>query len=118
MDVKDKLAAVDRYVEAFDKADIDIIKAIYAQNATVEDPVGTEPHVGIEAICTFYEGALASGAKLALTGTPRCAGNAVAFNFQVSMPGMTINVIDVFEFDDTGKVMSMKAYWGPDDLVS
>ncbi|MCL4104157.1 UNVERIFIED_CONTAM: hypothetical protein GTU68_035019 [Idotea baltica] len=118
MEVKDKIAAVNKYVEAFDKADIEIIKDIYAVDATVEDPVGTDPHMGIEAICAFYEGALASGAKLELTGTPRCAGNAVAFTFQVSMPGMTINVFDVFEFNTVGKVVSMKAYWGPDDLIA
>ena len=118
METSDKIAAVHKYVEAFDKADLDIIREIYADDATVEDPVGTEAHVGLEAVCAFYEGALASGAKLALTGTPRCAGNTVAFPFQVQMPGMTIDVIDVFEFDENGKVNSMKAYWGPENLAS
>ena len=118
METKDKLAAVDRYIEAFEKADIAIIKEIYASNAIVEDPVGTDVHNGIDAVCKFYEGALASGAKLAPTGTPRCAGNAVAFPFQVTIPGMTIDVIDVFEFDDNGKVASMKAYWGPENLIA
>ncbi|HBQ39884.1 MAG TPA: Nuclear transport factor 2, partial [Halieaceae bacterium] len=26
------------------------------------------------------------------------------------------DVIDVFEFNDEGKISSMKAYWGPDNL--
>lgn len=118
MEIKDKIAAVDMYIEAFEKADIEIIKEIYASNAIVEDPVGSDVHDGIDAICKFYEGALASGAKLVPTGTPRCAGNAVAFPFQATMPGMTIDIIDVFEFDDKGKVVSMKAYWGPENLVA
>lgn len=118
MEVSDKIAAVHRYVEAFDKQDMDIIRDIYADDAVVEDPVGTDPHVGIEAVCAFYEGALTSGAKLALTGTPRCSGNAVAFPFQVRMPGMHIEIVDVFEFNDAGKVVSMKAYWGPENMVS
>ena len=118
MDAKDKIKTVEKYVEAFDKGDIAIIRDIYTANATVEDPVGTDIHNGIEAICTFYEGALASGAKLVLSGTPRCAGNAVAFPFQVTMPGMAIDVIDVFEFDEAIKVVSMKAYWGPENLTS
>lgn len=116
MEIADKLAMVDLYVEAFDKADMDIIRQIYADDAIVEDPVGTPIHKGIEAVCAFYEGALASGAKLALTGTPRCAGNAVAFPFKVEMPGMNIEIIDVFEFNDAGKVASMKAYWGPENM--
>jgi len=116
MDAKDKIKAVEKYIEAFANTDIEIIRGMYASNARVEDPVGTPVHEGLEAICSFYEGALKSGAKLALTGTPRCAGNAVAFPFQVEMPGMVIDVIDVFEFDEQGKVASMKAYWGPENI--
>jgi steroid delta-isomerase len=118
MEASDKIAMVNRYVEAFDKADLDIIRDIYSVDARVEDPVGTDVHDGIEAVCAFYEGALASGAKLILTGEPRCAGNAVAFPFQVQMPGMAIDVIDIFEFDHAGKVNSMKAYWGSENIKS
>jgi steroid delta-isomerase len=118
MEANDKIAAVHKYVEAFAKADMDIIREIYAVNARVEDPVGTEPHEGIDAICAFYEGALASGAKLALTGEPRCAGNAVAFPFQAQTAGFTLDIIDVFEFDEQGKVNSMKAYWGAENMKS
>jgi steroid delta-isomerase len=118
MEASDKIAMVHRYVEAFDKADIDIIREIYSVDARVEDPVGTDVHDGIEAVCAFYEGALASGAKLALSGEPRCAGNAVAFPFQVQMPGMTIDVVDIFEFNHEAKVNSMKAYWGPENIKS
>ncbi len=117
MENTDKIAAVHRYVEAFEKGDIDIIKGIFAADARVEDPVGSEAHDGIEAVCAFYEGAFGMGAKLALTGNPRCAGNAVAFPFQVLIPGMTLEVIDVFEFDDQGRVRSMKAYWGPENNI-
>jgi steroid delta-isomerase len=116
MEAQDKIRAVELYVEAFANTDIDIIRRMYADNATVEDPVGTPVHQGLDAICTFYEGALKAGAKLALTGKPRCAGNAVAFPFQVTMPGLVIDVIDVFEFDKDGKVVSMKAYWGPENM--
>ena len=116
MEPSDKIRVVEQYVEAFANTDMDIIRGMYASNARVEDPVGTPVHEGLDAICTFYEGALKSGAKLALTGTPRCTGNAVAFPFQVTMPGMVIDIIDVFEFDGDGKVASMKAYWGPENI--
>ena len=118
METSDKIAMVHKYVEAFDKADLNVIREIYSTDARVEDPVGTDVHDGIEAVCAFYEGALASGAKLALTGEPRCSGNAVAFPFQVQMPGMTVDIIDVFEFNQQGKVNSMKAYWGPENMKS
>ena len=116
MEAKEKIAVVHRYVEAFEKADMEIIREIYAADARVEDPVGTDAHLGIAAICAFYEGALASGAKLSLTGEPRCAGNAVAFPFQAQSSGITVDIIDVFEFDEQGKVSSMKAYWGAENM--
>ncbi|WP_035526537.1 nuclear transport factor 2 family protein [Haliea salexigens] len=116
MDNADKIAMVERYVQAFEKGDVEIIRSMYAQDAVVEDPVGTDAHHGLDAICAFYQGALGAGAKLRLSGQARCAGNAVAFPFHVVMPGMQIDVIDVFEFNDEGKISSMKAYWGPDNL--
>ena len=117
MEAAEKIKIVERYIEAFDTCDINVIRDIYADNATVEDPVGTPEHQGMEAVCAFYEGVLTSGAKLALTGKPCCAGNAVAFSFTVSMPGMLVNIIDVFEFDAQGKISSMKAYWGPENMA-
>ena len=118
MEAADKIKVVEQYIEAFATGDIGIIQKIYASNARVEDPVGTPVHDGLEAVCAFYEGALKSGATLALTGQPRCAGNSVAFPFQACMPGMTVDIIDVFEFDHEGKVNNMKAYWGPENMTS
>jgi steroid delta-isomerase len=117
MEVEDKIAAVHKYVEAFDKSDPGIIRELYAEDAVVEDPVGTDPHVGMEAIMGFYEPSLQSGAKLELTGIPRCTGNAVAFPFRAVVGEMKIEIIDVFEFNEDGKVTSMKAYWGPENTI-
>ena len=118
MEVSDKINAVHRYVEAFATQDINIIKDLFAADARVEDPVGTDLHEGIEAICAFYENALSSGAKLKLTGDVRCAGTAAAFPFQVLMGDSTIDIIDVFYFNDDGTIIDMKAYWGPENFKS
>lgn len=107
---------VNNYVEAFEKADMDLIRAIYADDATVEDPVGSEPIQGIEAICEFYTQGFAAGAKLSLTQPIRVAGNSVAFAFAVKLGDMTINPIDVFEVNAAGKVQRMRAYWGPQNM--
>lgn len=107
---------VARYAEAFEKADLGIIEDIYAADATLEDPCGTPPAVGIEAIKGFYKRAFDMGVKLVLDGKPRCAGNSVAFNFHVEMPGLKISPIDVFELNADGKVQSMKAYWSDDNM--
>ena len=118
MNTNEKIAVVNRYIEAFDKADLKLIKELYANDATVEDPVGSDVLNGIEAICQFYQSALDLGPKLTLTGTPRCVGNAVAFPFVSDVTGMKIEIIDVFEFDAEGKIKAMRAYWGPENFES
>jgi steroid delta-isomerase len=107
---------VAQYIEAFDKADINIIQTMFAEDATVEDPVGTPVRKGLSAITEFYQGAFGAGAKLTLNGKPRCAGNSVAFSFDVLIGDMKISPIDVFVLNESGKVVSMKAYWGPENM--
>ncbi|MCY1417293.1 Steroid Delta-isomerase [compost metagenome] len=107
-----------RYVELVDAGDIDGIVALYAENAVIEDPVGSPPIAGIEAIDRFYrEGLGQSDASAQLTGPVRVAGNncgAMPFRVDLTWNGepSTIHVIDVMEFDDDGRIRSMKAYWG------
>ena len=117
MQAADKIAVVEKYIQAFANNDMNLIKDIYAEDATVEDPVGSEVRHGIAAIVEFYQQAFGAGAKLELTGPARCAGHAVAFPFCVNVPGMKIHAIDVFEFNSGGKVVSMKAYWGPENIT-
>ncbi len=118
MQAAEKIAVVEKYVRAFVNTDLNLIREIYAETATVEDPVGSEVHRGIDAVLEFYKQGMSAGAKLELTGAPRCAGNAVAFPFCCRAGGMKIDVIDVFEFDSAGKVISMKAYWGPENVTA
>ena len=108
--------AVAQYIEAFDKGDLNIIANLFAENATVEDPVGTPQHIGIEAIKAFYKSAFDMGVKLELNGKPRCAGNSVAFSFDVVMTGMKISPIDVFELTAARQVQTTKAHWRPANM--
>ncbi|HWR70842.1 MAG TPA: nuclear transport factor 2 family protein [Dehalococcoidia bacterium] len=107
---------VQMYVEAFEKADLDIIRKLYAEDATLEDPAGSPARHGIKEIIEFYKAGFAMGMKLKLTGKPRCAGNSVAFGFDGVMKKMTISPIDVFELNADGKIQHMRAYWGPDNV--
>jgi steroid delta-isomerase len=112
------VATVESYVRAFDENDADAICALYADDATVEDPVGTPPHVGAEAIRRFYTGLMeAGGARLELQRPVRTSETTAAFAFSSFLTRngvpMRIDVIDIFVFDARGKVRSMQAHWGP-----
>jgi len=115
-----KIATVHAYVDGFARADAEAIAELFADNATVEDPVGTPIKAGKAEILEFYRFSMSTGAKLELLGDPRCAGDGVAFPFAVKLnhdgAQMVIEVIDTFRFDDAGKVTEMRAFWGPGNV--
>ncbi len=106
--------AVCAYFKAFDDGNADAIAALFAENAEVHDPVGSDPHVGIKAIRAFYGASVAVQPKLLQQGPTRIAGDYAAFAFTVTLgTGQRIDVIDTFRFDAAGKVAEMRAYFGP-----
>ncbi|MBV8860791.1 MAG: nuclear transport factor 2 family protein [Mycobacterium sp.] len=114
---------VRRYVSLLAKGTPDDLVELYADDATVEDPVGGEVHIGRQAIRGFYSG-LASAENLEreceLTAL-RVAGNEAAFAFRLTVAAgdsrMLIEPIDVMVFGDDGKVTAMKAYWSADSVT-
>jgi steroid delta-isomerase len=112
------------YVALVDAGDIDAIVALYAEDATVEDPVGQPPIQGLIAIERFYrEGLGASNVSAILTGPVRATLNgcgAMPFRVDMEWAGQpcSLNVIDVMEFDGDGKIRSMKAYWSEANLTT
>lgn len=116
-------ASLALYVRLVDAGDIDGILALYAADATVEDPVGAAVHRGIEAITRFYrEGLARSRARASLDGAVRATHNgygAVPFRVELDWDGRrcSIEVIDVMEFDSEGCIRSMRAYWGEPNLT-
>lgn len=110
-------AAVHGYVDGFAKGDVEGIVALFAEDAEIEDPVGTPLKVGHEAIRAFYQYSVGTGAKLRLDGPIRVGPDCAAFAFQVQLAmdgkALTVDVIDIFRFDDAGKVRRMEAYFGP-----
>jgi steroid delta-isomerase len=106
--------AVAAYFKAFDDGDTDAIATLFADNAQVHDPVGSDPHVGIKAIRAFYGKSIAVHPKLLQQGPTRIASDFAAFAFTVTLDGgQRIDVIDTFQFDVAGKVVEMRAYFGP-----
>lgn len=117
MSVELKTQAVVNYITLLNTHSADMLEALYADDATVEDPYGTEPHTGIEAIKSFYSKAFDAKISAKLTGQVCVAGDSAAFSFQVNFNGMIMDIIDVFQFNDSNKVISMKAYWSEANIT-
>lgn len=111
---------VHRYLEFVGKGQADDIAALYADDATVEDPVGGEVHIGRAAIRGFYS-SVENVKSQAEVQTLRALGREAAFHWALTVDfgetGMRIDIISTMTFDDDGKIASMKAYWGPDNVT-
>ena len=114
--------ALQRYIDAINARDTQAVVALYADDATVEDPVGTPPIAGRAAIAAFYAKVVPMGITLRLAAPIRGShGNAAAMAFEVDAPSRdggrnVIRVIDVMTFNAAGRFASMRAYWASDDM--
>ncbi|EMT51590.1 steroid delta-isomerase [Brevibacillus borstelensis AK1] len=109
------------YVDAFNAGDAERLLALFAEEATVEDPVGLEPKRGRAEFEQFFRYAISGGAKLELVAPPRASFSnhaAVTFIVHTEMEGRAvgIHVTDVMTFDENGKIVHMRAFWGQDDV--
>ena len=107
----------DNYLRYLNEKNIDGILSLYADNASVEDPVGGDIATGKMELRKFYTNAVNTNLVVTRTGQVRVAGVEIAFPFQLRMNvdgvPMVTDIIDVFRFDVTGKIVSMRAFWGP-----
>jgi steroid Delta-isomerase len=108
---------VDAYIAAMSSNDKEGYVALFATDATVEDPVGSDVRKGHVEIGEFWDmvHTLSETITLVPTGPVRVAANELAFPMQaVSDVGgtkMVVDIIDVFAVDDDCKITAMRAFW-------
>ena len=116
----DYAATVNRYLELLATGGADEITALYTDDATIEDPVGSDVRRGRGEVHEFYA-AIENLSKETELVTLRAAGNEIAFWWR-----MTVNAggsrtglepISVMTFDADAKITSMRAFWSPADVA-
>ena len=109
----------DRYPELVSKGDVDAIVELYADDATIEDPIGSPLHRGRDAIRAFYAAA-AGNVTMKRTGPVHVAGREAATPLVVLLgkagDRKALDIISVMSFRDDGKIASMRAYWSFDAM--
>ncbi len=109
----------DRYPEMVTKGDVEGIVELYAEDATIEDPIGSELHRGRDAIRAFYKAA-AGTVTMKRTGPVRVAGNEAATPLVVLIgpagKQQVLDIISAMVFGDDGKITSMRAFWSMDAM--
>jgi steroid Delta-isomerase len=116
----DYTATVNRYLQLLANGSADQIAALYADDATIEDPVGSDLRRGHDAVHEFYA-AIEGLEKEAELVTLRAAGNEAAFWWRLTVNAggsrTRIEPISVMTFDGDAKITSMRAFWSPTDVA-
>lgn len=112
---------VNRYLELVSEGNPEAIAQLYTDDATVEDPVGGEVHIGRQAILGFYSGVIGAKSETEII-TLRALGHEAAYLWTLTMDlgegaKMRIEILSVMAFDSDGNITAMKAYWGPENIT-
>ena len=99
--------------------------ACFAADGVSHDPVGTPPHVGHTALARFFDSIVDLAKSIAFHEEEiYFSGNEAAVKWiargvgKKSEKSFMFEGIDVFEFDEQGKIKTLSAYWDPADLMS
>lgn len=109
-----------RYVSLLATGSTDDLLKLFAEDATVEDPVGSDVRAGRNEIREFFSTLqqLERQTELVLL---RVAGNEAAFSFTITFKAgdtpMRLQPIDTMTFDRDGKITSVRSYFAPADLA-
>jgi steroid delta-isomerase len=110
---------VKRYLALVAEAKTDDIVALYADDATLEDPIGTDLRRGPEAIREFYAGFQDAKKDTELLEI-RVGGSEAAFLWNLTLDGgdsrTRLSPISTMAFDEDAKITSMRAFWSPSDF--
>jgi steroid delta-isomerase len=113
------LETIQRYVDLVGTGTADQILELYAEGATVEDPVGSDVRTTRESIHEFYA-AIEPLEQESRLVTARIADGQAAFLFElvtrVGDQTYTLAPVDVMTFDDAGRITGMRAFWSDADM--
>ncbi|MGC4934416.1 nuclear transport factor 2 family protein [Gordonia sp. DT30] len=121
-DLADRITAVvDAYIDLLTNGTAEQIADLYASDATVEDPIGTDVRNTREQLVEFYSVITNMDERTATLKWKKVAGDTAVFEFTLvtGTSGMRFEItpVDIMVFDEAGKVSSMRAVWQASDLV-
>ena len=111
---------VARYLATFATGDIEGRVALFAPDASFEDPVGTPPMIGHDALRAFFSQGSAMKMSAELERIAIC-GNEAAYAFRARLDAgeggqVTIHPFETLVVGDDGLIVQMRAYFDADSI--
>lgn len=111
---------VRRYVSLLATGSADDLVALFAHDATVEDPVGSDVRTGRQAIHGFFA-ALEKLDRETELNLLRVVGQEAAFVFTISFSvggtTMRLQPIDTMTLNPDGEIVLLRSYFAPSDVI-
>jgi len=118
-DAKDIERVFEEYAAAWSRGDVDGVAALFAPDAVVHDPVDGPAVEGLDNIRAFFAefGAPVRAIRVAgpvhISADCRHAAARMDAEAELGEGSTLVEALDVFTFDDEGRITTMNAYWGP-----
>ena len=111
---------VESYVDLVANGKPEQVADLYAEGATVEDPIGADVRSTRDSIVEFYGVIAAMDKTTAELHWSKIAGDTAVFEFtlitEAGGSAFKITPVDIMVFDDNCKITSMRAVWSQEDL--
>jgi steroid delta-isomerase len=111
-------ALVAHYLTRHAENDLEGVVALFEEDATVEDPVGSPIHHGIDSVRAFYAATHRSNGPMTIerVGAILVGGDEVALHVRAGLdkPGSppAMDVIYVLRLGASGRISSLRAWFG------
>lgn len=117
----EKIAAtVQAYIDGLNGGSAEDMANLFAEGATVEDPIGAPIRSTREELIEFYGIITNLDSRDADLKWTKIAGDTAVFEFSLvtGTGGMKFEItpVDIMVFNEEGKITSMRAVWAPADL--
>lgn len=115
-------ATLQAYVDRINAGDAAGVLALFAPDAVIEDPIGSPIKQGAD-LPRWFEETVAFATRITPVAPIRGShANEALLVFDVEFtppdsPRLRIRSADACRFDSEGRITSLRAFWGPEDLA-
>jgi steroid delta-isomerase len=122
--MKDVLSVMQNYIKAYKDNDKQCFESLWDRNAIFEDPVGSDPMNGIDAISAFWDfghsgfSIIPRDESFIVCGDEGILEAVMQVRSIEDGSGMDIKIIDHFKVTNENKIAHLRAFWDQSSITT